>query len=160
MTTQPSHLHKTIPAFAAALGMTALIGLCLLAFGVNALLNRNTVPVQAAPLDSQPQAAPGATLQQLQEQVAAYQARETQYQSQLQQAADQINQLTQQNQQYQNLVNSLQDSGVIQITQDGRVFRRLESHDIRRHPGAVWGPGGLSSQASGLSLRAGRGEPP
>ena len=62
------------------------------------------------------------SVQQLQEQITQYQARETQFQAQIQQAADQINQLTQQNQQYQNLVNSLQQAGVIQIAPDGNIY--------------------------------------
>jgi TolA-binding protein len=135
MANQTSHFRKTIPAYLAALVMTGLIGVCILAFGVSALLNRNTVPVQAAA----PQGAVAAptsdlvvagqvTDQSLRDQIAQYQARETQLQSQLQQAADQINQLSQQNQQYQNLVNYLQDAGVIQITPDGRVY---VNRDIR-----------------------------
>ena len=133
MTTQPSHFRKTMPAYMAALGMTALIGLCVLAFGLNALLNRNTVPVQAAPENSAAsgssaalQAIPALTGQETPEQlralIAQYQSRDTQFQTQLQQAADQINQLSQQNQQYQNLITALQNAGVIQITSDGRVL--------------------------------------
>jgi flagellar motor protein MotB len=124
MTTQTSHFRKTLPAYAAALGMTAVIALCILAFGLNALLNHNTVPVQAvAPQDAAALSGSESTqqLQDLQTQISAYQARETQYQTQLQQAADQINLLNQQKQQYQNLINSLQQAGVIQINPDGRV---------------------------------------
>jgi uncharacterized protein YlxW (UPF0749 family) len=122
MNSHPSHFRKTIPAFAAALGMTALIALCILAFGLNAVLNRSTVPVQAAVQPAAAALAGQETVQQLQEQIAQYQARETQFQTQIQQAADQINQLSQQNQQYQSLIQSLQDAGVIQITPDGRVL--------------------------------------
>jgi hypothetical protein len=127
MTNQASHLRKTLPAFTAALGMTALIGLCILAFGVNALLNRNTVPVQAAPQTGAAQTAQDPSLQTLQDQITQYQAREAQYKTQLQQAADQINQLTTQNQNYQNLVNYLQNAGLIQISPDGRVFLNRNS---------------------------------
>ena len=128
MTTQASHFRKTMPAIVAALGMTALIGLCVLAFGLNALLNRNTVPVQAAPETSTTalQAIPALTGQETPDQlralIAQYQSRDTQFQTQLQQAAGQINQLTQQNQQYQSLITALQNAGLIQITSDGRVF--------------------------------------
>jgi septal ring factor EnvC (AmiA/AmiB activator) len=138
MTTQTSHFRKTMPAFTAALGMTALIALLILAFGLNALLNRNTVPIKAsaaAPQDAAALNSQNAALQQLQSQITQYQARETQYQTQLQQAADQINQLTQQNQQYQNLVNYLQNIGLIQVTQDGRVF-------INRNSSSNGGGGG------------------
>lgn len=126
MATQTSHLRKTMPAITAALGMTALMAVCILSFGINALLNRNTVPIKASAASPQDAAAltgqDTQTLQQLQDQVTQYQAREAQYQTQLQQAANQINQLTQQNQQYQNLVNYLQNAGAIQITADGHVY--------------------------------------
>lgn len=135
MTTQAStsHLRKTMPAITAALFMTAVIALVILSIGVNALFNRNTVPLNASAASPQDAAAlnatagsaatsQDATVQQLQSLVNQYQSRETQYQTQLQQAATQINQLTQQNQQYQNLINALQNAGLIQITQDGRVF--------------------------------------
>jgi hypothetical protein len=60
-----------------------------------------------------------ASIDQLQNLVEQYQARELQYQTELQQAADQLNQT---NAELQQVVNTLQESGVIQITQDGRIF--------------------------------------
>ncbi len=122
MATQTSHFRKTMPAFAAALGMTFVIALCILAFGVNALFNRNTVPVQAAAPSGAAALVSQDTAQQLQEQITQFQAREAQYKTQLQQAADQINQLSQQNQQYQNLVTYLQNAGLIQVAPDGRIY--------------------------------------
>jgi nitrogen fixation/metabolism regulation signal transduction histidine kinase len=125
MTTQPSHFRKTIPAYLAALGMTGLIAVCILAFGVSALLNRKTAPVQAAATQAPVVLDQQATIQQLQEQVAQYQARETQFQSQLQQAVAQISQLNQQNlqyQAYQDIVTTLVNAGVIQIASDGSVI--------------------------------------
>ncbi len=137
MTTQTSHFRKTIPAFAAALGMTAVLGIIALAFGVNALFNHNTVPLKTTTPNDPPAAASGqASLQQLQALVQQYQSRETQYQSQLQQAANQINQLTQQNQQYQDLINFLQQVGVIQVGNDGRVY-------INRNAGSGEGGNGF-----------------
>jgi len=125
MTTQTSHFRKTIPAFAAALGITVVLAIIALAFGVNALHNHNTVPLQTTAPNDPPAATSGqADLQQLQALVQQYQSREAQYQSQLQQAANQINQLTQQNQQYQDLINFLQQAGVIQVGNDGRVYIR------------------------------------
>jgi nitrogen fixation/metabolism regulation signal transduction histidine kinase len=125
MATQTSHFRKTIPAFLAALGMTGVIALCILAFGVSALLNRKTAPVQAVATQAPVVFDQQATIQQLQEQIAQYQARETQFQSQLQQAADQINQLRLENQQYQayqDIVTTLVNAGVIQIASDGSVI--------------------------------------
>ena len=125
MTTQPSHFRKTLPAYVAALGMTGMIALCILAFGVSAFLNRKTALVQSSVTQTPVVFDQQATIQQLQDQVAQYQAREAQYQSQLQQAADQLSQLSQQNQQYrayQDIVTALENAGVIQIASDGSVI--------------------------------------
>ena len=119
--------QKRWPAFLAALLMTAVIALAILALGANALLNRNAIPVQAANLSDQSSSVgqvtvDQASIDQLQSLVDQYQARELQYQSELQQAADQLDQTNAQLQQYQGLVSALQESGIIQISQDGRVF--------------------------------------
>lgn len=117
-----SLFKKTFPALVAMIVMTVFLGLATLAFGLNALFNQNISPVQAAAQPAPQTTSDQATLQDLQAQIAQYQARETQYQNELQQAADQLNQANQQNQQYQQLIGALQNAGLIQITQDGRVF--------------------------------------
>jgi TolA-binding protein len=132
MTTQPSHFRKTLPAYLAALGMTGMIGVCILAFGVSTLLSRKTAPVQVAATQAPVVFNQQSTVQQLQDQIAQYQqreaqyqAREAQYQTQLQQVIDQLNQLSQQNQQYQayqDIVTTLENAGVIQIASDGSVI--------------------------------------
>jgi len=125
--TNSNPTHKHIAAFAAALVMTALIAVAMLAFGVNALFNPNTVTTaqaagatagEATSLSSSDQV----TLDQLQARIVEYQQREAQYQEEIKSATDQVNQLSQQNQQYQELLNALQNAGVIQITSNGRVF--------------------------------------
>lgn len=120
--------RRILPALVAGLSMTIFIGLCILAFGLNALFNPNITKVQAA---NQPELV--TEIDQLSNQellavITQYQERETQYQSELMQAADQINQTSQQNLQYQQLISALQNAGVIQITSDGQVF-------ISRSPG-------------------------
>lgn len=117
-----SQFRKTLPAIAAALGMSVFIGLAIVAFGLNALFNQNVSPVQAAAETGTNIAAIQTTNQDLQTTISQFQAREAQYQSELQQAADQINQLNQQNLQYQQLVQALQNAGVIQITSNGQVL--------------------------------------
>ena len=102
--------------------MTLVLGLVILALGLNALFNSNVTPVQAAGPTDQSISADQATIDQLQSLIAQYQAREGQYQNELQQAADQLNQANTQLQQYQTLVTALEQAGVIQITGDGRVF--------------------------------------
>jgi len=135
--------QKKWPAVLAALVMTAIIGLAILALGANALLNSNVTPVQAANLPDQSLsvdqssvnqvAADQATIEQLQNLVEQYQARELQYQSELQQAADQLDQTNAELQQYQGVVNALQESGVIQISRNGRVFLNQGLFSQREH---------------------------
>ena len=117
-----SPIKRTLPALVAALSMTVFIGLAVLALGLNALFNKNISTVQAATLPEQSTVADQATNQDLQSLVSQYQEREVQYQDQLQQASNQINEISQQNQQYRQLIQALQNAGVIQITQDGQVL--------------------------------------
>jgi chromosome segregation ATPase len=116
-----SPFKKILPALVATLCMTAFTVFATLAFGVNALANRNVSATQSAAQPVQQVSADQATIQQLQDTIAQYQQRETQYKQELQKAADQINQTNQQNQQFRQLIMALQNAGVIQITQDGRV---------------------------------------
>lgn len=117
-----SPIKKILPALIAAVSMTAFIGLTVLVFGLNALINRNGSVVQAAAQQDSALAADQSSSQDMQALLAEYQSRESQYQQELQQAADQINQITQQNQQYQQLFQALQNAGVIQVTSDGRIL--------------------------------------
>ena len=117
-----SPIKRTLPAVVAALGMTVFIGLAVLALGLNALFNKNISTVQAATLPEQSTVADQAANQDLQSLVSQHQEREVQYQDQLLQASNQINEISQQNQQYRQLIQALQNAGVIQITQDGQVL--------------------------------------
>ena len=102
--------------------MTIFIVLATLVVGVNAIFNQNISSAQAAnPGDTQANN-DEATIQDLQATIAQYQARELQYKNELQQAADQVSLISQQNQKYQELIQALQNAGVIQINTDGRVF--------------------------------------
>ena len=113
---------KTLPAWLAALSMSLFIAVAFLAFGLNAFFNRNISITKPANQPDSQASADQVTIQELQATLSQYQAREAQYQNELKQAADQNNQANQQNQQYQQLVQALVNAGVIQITQDGRVF--------------------------------------
>lgn len=117
-----SPIKKTLPALVAALSMTIFIGLAILAFGLNALFNYKVSAVQAAVQSDSLVVVDQAIVQDLQTTISQYQARETQYQSEIQKAAGQIDQVRQQNQQYQQLIQGLQNAGVIQITNDGGVI--------------------------------------
>ena len=111
---------KHVPALIAALGITVIVGVLMLGLGVNAMINKNIIPAQAASstdslnLDT-------ASPEELKAIIAEYQSREAQYQKELNQAADQINQANGQLQQYQTFIMDLQNAGVIRIDQNGRV---------------------------------------
>jgi peptidoglycan hydrolase CwlO-like protein len=125
---------KRLQALAAAVIITGLVGLGMLAIGVNAALNPNTVAASNAPGDPATDvsaASPDAQAQvkQLQDLVAQYQDREKQYQAQLnqyqsreQQYQAQLNQAGAQLQQYQQLLVELQRRGLIRINGDGSIL--------------------------------------
>ena len=135
---------KRLPALLFALATTAVIGIAMFAIGVNALFNKNSIPVldstgvssvSAASLPADQQQGQQ-MLDQLQQLVNQYQDREKQYQAQLNDAAQKLDQANQQldaaNQQineasqmissYQNLLQELQRRGLIRITNDGRIL--------------------------------------
>jgi len=124
---------KTLPALLFAFAVTALVGVAMLAIGANALLNRNTVPVASTPAAGNvSQVSLTATTQQLNEMqdlVRQYQDRETQYRSELEDAARRLSQADRQVQQYQGLLEELQRRGVIRITSDGQVQVFSGHHD-------------------------------
>jgi hypothetical protein len=114
--------NKHIPAFAAALAITLMIALVLLAIGVEAVFNSRLDAAQAAGNDPlQIDSAQIQDLHQLQELVAQYQQREQQYQAELQQAAVQLNQAEADRQQALNVLQELQSAGMITIGPDGQV---------------------------------------
>jgi peptidoglycan hydrolase CwlO-like protein len=100
---------KQKSALLSALIITAVIGLGMLLLSVNALLNKNTVPVSNSPAQvSSVDPTQGSTLAQYQTELAAAQ-------QQLDQANNQI-------QQYQSLLLALQQRGVIMIGRDGNIY--------------------------------------
>jgi septal ring factor EnvC (AmiA/AmiB activator) len=121
---------KKIQALIAAVMVTGLVGLGMLAIGVNAALNPNTVAASDTPGNASAvasdtsgsvSAAASATasqaqaqIAQLQNLIAQYQNREKQYQVQLDQADTQL-------QQYQALLVEMQRRGLIRINGDGSI---------------------------------------
>jgi len=83
-----SPAKKALPALVAAMIMSIFIGVAILAFGLNALLNQNTSVAQAAVTADTPVNGDQLRIEDLQDTVSQYQQRETQYQSELQQAAE------------------------------------------------------------------------
>jgi peptidoglycan hydrolase CwlO-like protein len=135
---------KRIQALIAAVIITGLVGLGMLAIGVNAALNPNTVavsdapgsapaavsdpPNSSAPAGSTTSAQAQAQVKQLQDLIAQYQNREKQYQAQLDQYRNldkqyqaQVDQAAAQLQQYQALLVEMQRRGLIRINGDGSI---------------------------------------
>lgn len=117
-------MKKSIPAFIAALLITAVLGAGMFLIGQDAL-GTSIAKAEAAATTGTVSAD---TVAQYEQVVAQYQTRESQYQAQLNQASQEINaanqQLeaaSQQIQQYQDLLMQLQNSGLITISGDGTV---------------------------------------
>ncbi|MGE5248573.1 MAG: hypothetical protein ACM3QS_00025 [Bacteroidota bacterium] len=118
-------MKKQYTAILAAFLMTACVGAAMLAVSASALLNKHGVPVAdspaAATATASARTAEEAQIQQLQQLVNQYQSRETQYQSELQTAAQNLNQANAQIQEYQQLLMALQERGIISVGMDGRI---------------------------------------
>lgn len=137
---------KRMQALIAAVIMTIVVGLCMLAVGVNAVFNPNTVPITDAPpsasaavnqIDASPQQA-NSLIQQYQDREKQYQAQLSQaniqiqqlnnlvkqYQDREKQYQTQLNQATTTTQQLQNILTELQRRGIIRILSDGSIQLR------------------------------------
>jgi len=108
---------KRLQALIAAAIITAMVGLGMLAIGVNAALNPRPVAASGATgLSSAANTGDSAQAQiaNLQNTITQYQNQEKQYQAQLDQAQAQI-------QEYQSVLMQLQRLGVIRINSDGTI---------------------------------------
>lgn len=109
---------KHLSALLTALVITVVIGFGIFVIGVSALTNKNTVPLQNSPStvttsinSSNTAADPSASatnVQQLQQEVSTLQS--------------QLNQAGQVLQQYQSLLQVLQQRGIIVIDQNGNIY--------------------------------------
>jgi len=116
-------MKKTLPAFLAALIITAVLGAGMFVVGQDAL-GPSTAQVAAetnTTLSSE-------SLVQLEQVIVQYQTREAQYQTELNTAIERFDATTQQLlqanrqiQEYQNLLTQLQGAGLITIASDGTV---------------------------------------
>ena len=124
---------KHVSAGIAALVITVLIGVGIVAVGANASLNGNAVPVPASPdeastVSNAADDAAQVQIKQLQDLLSQYQAHEKQYQAELSDAAQRVKQaesLAQQYQgqvqQYQDILVQLQQRGIIRVGDDGQI---------------------------------------
>ena len=118
-------MKKSFVAFAIAFLITSCVAAAIFAIGGSALINQNSVPVsnsRAQPaVGSAVNASPADQVGQLQELVSQYQAREQQLQQQIEQANARIQQDQQTLQQVQLLLATLQQRGLIALTNDGQI---------------------------------------
>ncbi len=109
---------KRLEALIAATIITAIVALGMLAIGVNALFNPNSVQASntlASGVDRTSEQAPRANNPSDQAQI-------TELQNELAQTQDQLNQANAQLDQMQQLLQALQQRGLIRITSDGRIL--------------------------------------
>jgi hypothetical protein len=133
---------KRFQGLIAATLVTVVIGLGMVAIGVNAASNTNSVPVSNSPAQAAQastattsnvvnisnSAADQSQIKQLQDTIQQYQAREKQYQdrekqyqTELARVSQQLNDATAQADQLQQILMALQQRGVIRISDDGRI---------------------------------------
>ena len=142
---------KRLQGLIAATLVTVIIGLGMVAIGVNAASNADSVPVSDSPASASQAsgsqasasqvsattsqivnvsntAADQAQIDQLQATVKQYQAREKQYQdrekqyqTELAKITQQVNDATARADQLQQILMALQERGVIRISDDGRI---------------------------------------
>ena len=133
---------KRFQGFIAATLVTFIVGFGMLAIGVNAASNSNSVPVSDSPAQAaaattskivnvsnttvvdQSQAQIKqlqATIKQYQDREKQYQDREKQYQAELARVTQQMNDATAQADQLQQILVALQQRCVIQISAHGRI---------------------------------------
>jgi chromosome segregation ATPase len=138
---------KTLPAILFALGITAVLAITMAVIGANALVNPVTLPITNSPASastsgsgvaaasfssssaSSAASSDPAQVAQLQALVTQYQDREKQYQTELADAVNRLNQANtqlqtqdQQIQQFQQLLTILQQRGLIRIDSNGQIF--------------------------------------
>ncbi len=122
---------KRFQGFVAATLITVVVGVGMVGIGANALSNPNSVPVSDSPAKaaqvstSASTADPAAAqIDQLQNLIKQYQSREKQYQTEVQSLSQKLADANSQVDQLQQVLQALQDRGIIQITRDGRIFLR------------------------------------
>jgi hypothetical protein len=118
-------MKKQYTALLVAFAITACIGAGMLLISISALVNKNGVPVAdspaAATATAQVKSSEQSQIQQLQSLVTEYQSREVKYQSELQIAGQNLQQVNNQIRQYQMLLMALQSRGYITIDSNGQV---------------------------------------
>jgi hypothetical protein len=151
---------KKGPALIAAIITTLLVGVIMVAVGINAFFNPTSVAAAQAPRQANVSGSSNISnvstdtqVQQLQSLVKQYQAREQQYQDQLNQAKQQLQDASQQVQVYQSVLQQLQQIGLISI-RDGQIFvrRGFTGGGDDNNSGSFFGGNSGSSSQPGSSI--------
>jgi hypothetical protein len=136
--------NRPLPAVLAAMGITLVVGVALFIVGANAVFQPvraqaaadpaagTTAANQAAAPDSQMLAAYQEREKQLTDRINEYQQREQQLAEQLKQVTQERDSALGQAQQYQQILQQLQQAGVIQIDDDGQIFLMQQPFFQRR----------------------------
>ena len=128
---------KRIQGLIAATFITGIVAVGMVGIGANAISNPNSVAVSDSPAKTAQtaQAASGAAtsaasdqttaeINQLQSLIKQYQSREQQYQTEIKSLSQKLSDANAVADQAQQILQALQERGIIQITQDGRILLR------------------------------------
>ena len=124
---------KRLQGLIAATLITGIVAVGMVGIGVNAVSNPNSVAVSDSPAQAAPmaQAVANATsnqsaaqIEQLQNLIKQHQNREQQYQTEIKSLSQQLSDASATADQAQQVLQALQERGIIQITRDGRIFLR------------------------------------
>jgi biotin-(acetyl-CoA carboxylase) ligase len=121
---------KRLQGLIAATFVTGIVALGMVGIGVNATTNPNSVAVS----DSSAKATQVSTntvadqtsaqIDQLQNLIKQYQSREQQYQTEIKSLSQKLSDANGTADQARQILQALQERGIIQITQDGRILLR------------------------------------
>ncbi len=126
---------KRLQGIIAATLITGIVGFGMVGIGVNAVSNPNSVAVSNSPAQtaqttqtvaSSASDQTTAQINQLQSLVKQYQSREQQYQTEIKSLSQKLSDANAVADQAQQILQALQQRGIIQISQDGRIFLRGE----------------------------------
>ena len=121
---------KRLQGLIAATLITVFVGFGMVGIGVNAASNPNSVavsdsPAQAAQVSAGAKSDPSAAqIDQLQNLIKQYQSREQQYQTEIKSLSQKLSDANATADQARQILQALQERGIIQITRDGRIFLR------------------------------------
>ena len=123
---------KRFQGLIAATFITGIVAVGMVGIGVNAASNTNTAPVNDSPAKTAQVSANAAAdqtsaqIDQLQNLIKQYQSREQQYQTEIKSLSQKLNDANTTADQARQILQALQERGIIQISRDGQIFLRGE----------------------------------